>query len=259
MPSLSPTGSLTFPKTALRWPYGECEFLRSLTADAIEDFESVAWCNSCPAHTMLFTEGDTPSEVSILFRGKVRLSVNSIGGKRFILRMAQPGEILGLASAFSGHSSEMSAEALYPCDTVQVRRADFVGFLGRHPPVFQFAVRELSLYYEQAIVRIRTMGVATVVASKLARLLLEWSAEGNQKEERSLISLALTHTEIGECIGTSRETVSRILAKFQRQAIVKMHGSALRIIDLPALEECAGVSEQQLRRVYESGVSRDLN
>jgi CRP/FNR family transcriptional regulator, cyclic AMP receptor protein len=259
MPSLPSIGSMSFAKKAIRWPHGKRDFLRCLPVEAIEDFECLAWHNCCPAHTLLFTEGDMPSAVSILLEGEVRLSVNSVGGKRFILRMAQPGEILGLASAFSGHSSEMTAEALYPCDTVQLRCADFLGFLDRHPPVFQFAVRELSLYYEQAIVRLRTMGVATVVASKLARLLLEWSVEGNQKDQRSLIRLALTHTEIGECIGTSRETVSRILAKFQRQAIVEMRGSALRIIDRPALEECAGVSEQELRRPYESAVSRNLN
>lgn len=259
MASLPSVGSAAFGKKAIRWPYAKCQFLHCLTVEEIDDLESLAWSDSCPAGTVLFTEGETPSEVSILIRGEVRLSVNSIGGKRFILRVAQAGEVLGLASAFSGNSSEMTAESLYPCDIMQLRTADFLGFLGRHPPAFRFAVRELSLYYEQAIVRLRTMGVATVVAAKLARLLLEWSADGNQKEQRGLIRLALRHSEIGEFIGTSRETVSRILARFQRQAIIEMHGSALRIIDRPALEECAGVSEQELHRDYESKLSRNLN
>jgi CRP/FNR family transcriptional regulator len=252
-------GSAPSPKKAISWPYGKCDFLRCLPVEAINDFESLAWANSCPAGTMLFTEGEIPGEISILLRGEVRLSVNSIGGKRFILRIAQPGEILGLASAFSGHPSEMSAEALYPCDIAQLRCADFLRFLSRHPSGFQFALRELSLYYEQACIRLRTMGVASVVASKLARLLLEWSAEAAQKERNSLITIGLTHAEIAECIGTSRETVSRTLTRFQRQSIVQMRGSVLRIIDLPALEECAGVSEQELLRAYEPTQSRDLN
>jgi CRP/FNR family cyclic AMP-dependent transcriptional regulator len=247
MASLPPTGSMTSSRKAISWPVGKCDFLRCLTVEAIEDFESIAWSKSFPVGTMLFTEGQTPAEVFILVQGEVKLSVTSVGGKRFILRIAQPGEILGLASVFSGHSSEMTAEALHHCDVAHLRREDFLGFLGRYPPVHQFAVRELSLYYEQACVRLRTMGVASVVAAKLARLLLEWSPERNQRERNSLIRMALTHSEIGECIGTSRETVTRVLRKFQRQAIVEMRGSTLEIIDRPALEECAGVSGAVLR------------
>ena len=134
---------------------------------------NLASFNSRPAGTVLFSEEQTPEEIFILLQGEVKLSVASVDGRRFILRIAQPGEILGLASAYSGNSSEMTAETMYPCDIAHLRCADFLGFLSRYPPVLQSAVRELSLYYEQACTRLRTMGVASVVAAKLARLLLE--------------------------------------------------------------------------------------
>ncbi len=82
----------------------------------MDDFESLASFDSYSAGSMLFAEEQASEEVFILLQGEVKLSVTSSDGKRFILRIAQPGEILGLASAFSGNASEMTAETLYPCD-----------------------------------------------------------------------------------------------------------------------------------------------
>ena len=254
MTSLLPTSTMTSAGKPTYWPVGKCDFLRCLTAKGIEDFEAIAWLNSFPVGRVLFTEGQALEGVFILLQGEVKLSVASFGGKRFIVRIAQPGEILGLASAFSGNSSEMTAEALHHCDTAHLRREDFLALLDRYPQVHHVAARELSLYYEQACVRLRTMGVASVVTAKLARLLLEWSPEGKLEEQGSLIRMVLTHSEIGECIRTTRETVTRVLRQFQRQAIVGMHGSTLEIIDRPALEECAGVSGVALR-AHKSGAT----
>jgi CRP/FNR family transcriptional regulator len=204
----------------------------------MEDFDALASFRFYPAGTLLITEEQTPEDVFILLHGEVRLSVTSSVGKRFILRIAHPGEILGLASLFSGNCCEMTAESMYPCEIAQVPKVDFLGFLGRYPPVFQSAARELSLYYEQACVRLRTMGVTSHVAPKLAHLILEWSSsETNCKPPGNFIRVPLTHAEIGECIGASRETVTRLLTRLQRQRIVEIQGSILRILDRPTLED----------------------
>jgi CRP/FNR family transcriptional regulator len=67
------------------------------------------------AGAILFREGQAPADVFLLLHGEVKLSINSVAGRRFILHIAQPGEILGLACALSGHPCEMTAEALHPC------------------------------------------------------------------------------------------------------------------------------------------------
>jgi CRP/FNR family cyclic AMP-dependent transcriptional regulator len=212
------------------------EFLRSLPPEALSDFESL----ECPIHhsgnAILFLEGETSTWVLVLLEGKVKLSLNSIDGKRLILRIAQPGEILALNSALSGCPYAITAETLHPCTIAALRRQDFLSFLLRHPIAYQGAARELSLDYTRACERLHTIGVQSSAQIKLARLLLEWCADGQQTGCGTRIKLSLTHKEIGEFIGCSRETVTRTLNDFKHQHLLDLQGATLLIPNRLALE-----------------------
>jgi CRP/FNR family transcriptional regulator len=185
-------------------------------------------------------EGQTPSDILILLEGHVKLFINSSNGKRLILRVARPGEILGLISALSGSPYGLTAEALHLCSIASLRRPDFLGFLSRHPAAGQSVVSELNVDYNRACERLRTIGLASSARAKLARLLLEWCTCGRQTECGTRFHISLTHEEIGECIGVSRETVTRILSGFKRRQMADLHGSTLTISNRAALEHCAG-------------------
>ncbi len=217
------------------------EFFRSLTAEALRDFESLKLLLSCPATATLFVEGQAAKDIVILVEGQVKLSINSSNGKRLILRIAKPGEILGLSSALAGKPHRMTAETVYQCCVSVIRRLDFLDFLVRHPGARQSIASALSLDYDRACERLRTIGLASSAPAKLALLLLEWSIGGRQTERGIRIHLSLTHGEIGEYIGVSRETVTRTLNKFRRRRMVDLQGSILTITNLPALETCAGM------------------
>lgn len=217
------------------------EFFRSLSAEALSDFESRELLLSCPASTTLFVEGQTARDIVILMEGRVKLSINSSNGKRLVLRIARPGEILGISSALAGNPYRTTAESLYQCCVSALPRSDFLDFLVRQPAARQSIASALSLDYDLACERLRTIGLASTAAAKLALLLLEWSVGGRQTERGIRIHLSLTHGEIGEYIGVSRETVTRILNKFKRRRIVDLQGAILTIINQPALETCAGM------------------
>ena len=87
------------------------------------------------------------------------------------------------------------------------------------------------------------VGFALTASIKLARLLVEWSADGLQTERGIRIQCSLTHEEIGECIGVARETVSRTLTDFRNKELVQQHGSTMFISSLRALEVYAGQVE----------------
>ncbi len=77
--------------------------------------------------------------------------------------------------------------------------------------------------------------------AKLARLLLEWCPTGQQTDHGMRLKLSLTHEEIGECIGASRETITRTLSDFRHRRLVDLRGSTLMIPSRLALETCAGM------------------
>jgi len=223
---------------AAGWRAGE--FCHGLSPQAIGEFESLATLFHCDEGAVLLTEREQPDRVMILLEGRVKLSMNSIEGRRLILGIAEPGDVLGLAGVVSGRPYEITAEAQFPCRLRSLPRQSFLDFLLRNPVASQNAGRQLSLEYKRACEQLRLVGLTLTASTKLARLLVEWCADGRQTERGIRIRCSLTHGEIGEYIGVARETVSRTLTDFKNRELVEQQGSTLFISSLRALELYAG-------------------
>lgn len=216
------------------------EFFNKLSPQALKDLTAMALPCNYSAGKILFSEKDPAPGVYIILDGEVKLSMNSSDGRRLILRIARKGEILGLASALSGKPCEMTAESLYPVKVAPISRRDFLNFLMRNPEAYQTVTEELSRDYTMACEQLRTVGLSNSAPEKLARLLLEWSQNGKTTEGGTHFRFPLTHGEIGEFIGASRETVTRTLSVFKSRHLVAFHGSTLTIPNITALETYVG-------------------
>ena len=211
-------------------------FFRSLASEALREFQECLSLVCYPAHAMLFEEQREASSILILVEGCAKISVNSSDGKRLILWIARPVELLGLTSVLRGNRHETTAETLHPCRIASIRRQDFLDFLVRYPAVYQAVARELSVEMSRACEQMRIMGLSPSASIKLAWLLLEWSADGGSTTGRGTsVSVPLTHEEMGECIGVTRETVSRAMGDLRRRRLIELRGSALTITNRFAL------------------------
>jgi CRP/FNR family transcriptional regulator len=204
-------------------------------------FESLRSASDCPPGTTLFVEQEAPDEVLFLLAGQVKLSFNSNAGRRMILGVASAGETLGLASVFSGSRYDITAETVSPCRVASMPRKDFFEFLSRHPSACMNVARELCLECARACEKVRSLGLAVTASEKLVRFLLDQCAVPKNTERGARLFCALTHEEIGECIGTSRETVSRLFCDFRSRELLQSRGSTLIISDRKALEAYAGI------------------
>lgn len=194
-----------------------------------------------PAGAVLFLEKQEPHGVFILCAGKVKLSISSSEGKTLILRLAEPGEILGLAAVFTGTPYEVTAETMHPSQVAFIRRADFLRLMDKHKEIHQNATHQLSLLYRAACEQLRTVGLSASAPEKVARLLLEMSSSRVPTHTTGSVTLPLTHEEIASCIGSTRETVTRTLSDFKAKRLVALHGSTLTIEDREALEDIGGM------------------
>jgi len=181
-------------------PWRRGEFYKSLSSEAMSQVESAGTPFCCPENAVLFAEEQQPCFVLFLLEGRVKLSMNSIGGRRLILGLSRPGDILGLTFAISGLPYEMTAEAQYPCRLRSVPRQIFLDFILRNSVASQNVARELSLEYKETYAQLRLLGLASTAPEKLARLLIDWCSSGQQTEHGIRIQCALTHGEIGEHI-----------------------------------------------------------
>jgi len=203
------------------------EFFKNLSPAALRDLESMEFPTMYQPGQLLFSEKSIPAGIFIVISGEVKLSINSSDGKRLILSIAKAGEVLGLSSVLSGMPSEMTAEILYPSRIAVIERDQFLHFMARHPEVYQVVTQELSLQYKVACAQLRTVALAGSAPEKLARLLLDWSENGQKTENGMRFRFSLTHEEIGEFIGASRETVTRTLSNFKHRRLVSFRGSML--------------------------------
>ncbi len=116
-----------------------------------------------------------------------------------------------------------------------ITRAALLHFLREHGEVALRVAEQLSQNYYTAYEEIRTLGLATSPAEKFAKLLLSW--DSGQTNGSKQIKLTLTHEEIAEMIGTTRETVSRLFSDFKKKQLLQLKGSNLVIRNKAALEK----------------------
>jgi len=205
----------------------------------MQAFQPLKFTLAYPAGATLFVEGQTCRGIYILCKGRVKLSATSKEGHTLIFKIAQPGEVLGLNAAVSGISHETTAETGQPCQLNFVKRDDFLKFLTEHGDACMHAAIHLSRECQQAYQHLRSF-VTTSAPERIARLMLDWSQDDSRMATAHGIKVALTHDEIGQIIGMSRETVTRTLANFREQRIAKIHGSTLLIQNMSAIQKLAG-------------------
>lgn len=215
-------------------------FFDRLPRNTLKDMLSLAAFQSYPARRVLFSEQERSTGFHIVLDGAVKLSMNSSEGRRFVLGIAKESEFLALSSSLSGGPREVTAETFYPTTTAFIAQRDFLDFLARHPEVYEILTEELSRDYVLACGLLRMVGLASSVPERLARLLLDWSQNGQTTDSGTRVRFPLTHSEIGELIGASREAVTRNLSLMKSRNLVAIQGSMLTIPSRSALERYTG-------------------
>jgi CRP/FNR family transcriptional regulator, cyclic AMP receptor protein len=190
-----------------------------------------------PKGAMLFIEGQQPRGVFVLCVGKAKMSTSSREGKTIITKLSDGGDVLGLNAVISNRPYEVTAEMMEPGQANFIPRDSLMHFIRDFPEVAARIAQQLSRNYYTAYEEIRTLGLAASPSEKFAKLLLSWSTKGTQDDGSSQVKMTLTHEEIAEIIGTTRETVSRLFSEFKKKQLMQLKGATLVIRSRFALEK----------------------
>ncbi len=141
-----------------------CEFrpdrlFCDMPAESLKAFDQITSLGSFPRGAVLFAEGRPVRGIFILCDGRAKLSICSDTGKRLTLRIAGPGEVLGLGAALSNTPYEVTAELIDNSQVVFVRRKELVKFLRENRTVCLEVVRMLSQDLHGAYERVRTIAM----------------------------------------------------------------------------------------------------
>jgi CRP/FNR family transcriptional regulator len=209
----------------------------NLDHEALADFDSIGVQTSLPRGTTLFEEDASSNAIVVICTGQVKLFCTSKEGRTLILKIAMPGDVLGLGAVISGSRYEVTAQTLEPVQIKSIRRDEFLAFLTRHGEASLHAAKALSEEYKAAFFDARRLALSGSAAARLASVLLEWGKAASCGKSEMRFTMALTHEELANLVGSSRETITRMLGRFKRDKLILVRGASIRILSPEGLEQ----------------------
>lgn len=214
----------------------------NMSPSAVAALDAIKFTAVYPKGSLLFVAGEQPRGVFILCSGRAKLTTSSTEGKTLIVKIAEPGEVLGASATILGKAYEVSAETLEPSQLNFIKREDFLRYINGNAEACMHTAQQLSEKYHAAQREIRSLGLAQTTGEKLAKLILDWcDAEGETTPKGIRLKVLLTQEEMSQMIGTTRETVTRLISDLKRRKIVDVKGSTLLVLQRNELEQMVSI------------------
>jgi CRP/FNR family transcriptional regulator, cyclic AMP receptor protein len=234
MNARSPYG-LEIIQSCLACPVREESLFCNLEPAPLAALNAIRRTSLYPKGTLLFVEGQPCRGLFVLCSGKAKLAASSQSGRSVIVRVAGAGEVLGLGASLANRPYEFSAETLEPAEVNHLPREEFLHFLQEYGEVSVRVAQHLGMELLRAYTQLSRIALGPTARAKLASVLLDWGRSDAARGGGTLeFHLRLSHEEIGALIGSSRETVTRLLNDFRRRGLVKTRGT---LVTLPAPEK----------------------
>lgn len=187
-------------------------------------------------------KGDRGQEAYVIVSGRLKAVVPSPDGKEAILSLMDPGEVFGEVAMLCGGHRTASISALEPSEVLMIARRDLMSLFERHP---RLAIAALGALAERLVRLTETMedtwfrGLPARLARKLLSLADQYGDEAEDGEPVR-IGLRLSQSELGQMVGTSRESINKQMKLWEREGLVASEDGRIRIRDPRGLEALAG-------------------
>ncbi len=214
-----------------------CDFC-NLPQPLMTKFNAMGHLTLYPPNATLVREGEIPRGVYIACSGRSKLSIEARDGKTIILKIAGDRQLLGLSAVVSGVPSMITVTTIELSQIKFVERDSFLQLIEHDSYVALACASLLAREVATSFDDVHDLLLARSSTEKLARLLLSWvSDEPRNRELR--VSTEFTHEEIAQMIGSSRETVTRLLSVMKRKDLIRLEGATLVIPNRIALQAIA--------------------
>ncbi|MDN5361170.1 MAG: family transcriptional regulator, cyclic receptor protein [Moorella sp. (in: firmicutes)] len=219
------------------------EFLRQvpvfagLNPEELQHIASLALRRRYRKNMYIFMEGEPGDAIYFVTRGAIKLFQVLEDGREKILHFVREGEIFAEVLLFEGGLYPATAQTLEDTEVGIIRNADMEELLSRHGEMAVKIIKVMSRRLRQAQNHIRDLALKGAYG-RLASSLLQLARQyGKPREDGVTIDLNLSQQELASLIGTSRETVARILSDFKRLGTVEVERQRITIIEPEKLHE----------------------
>lgn len=185
-----------------------------------------------PRGALLHAAGDAVGRLFVVHTGRIALASTTASGRRRLLRVAGPGEVVGEHAFLTGERPDHRAEAVEDARLCVFDHGDLARLVATYPSISLAMLRSLSERLTESERRL-ALGAMDVPA-RVADYLLGLPADGRAGTQR--VRLPLPKREVAAWLGTTPESFSRALARLQAAGVLRVDGDALVVLDPAALE-----------------------
>lgn len=201
-----------------------------LPEDTLQALFAHAGVTAFPKNTIIISEGDKTNLVYLIRSGKVKVFLRNEDGKRVDVNVLEAGDCFG-EMALDGGLRSASVVTMAPSQLSVIPQSAFKEFVARKPDFALRIILKLILRTRGLLKNVKSLALLDVYG-RVARILLELSTREN---DRLVIKEKLSAQDIAHRIGTSRESVSRILRDLIGRGYILMDGKRMTIVkELPA-------------------------
>lgn len=216
---------------------GQTQFFAHLSHDALTDvnryFQEVHYQEG----DWLYHVGDPAHHMYIVVAGQVKLLQQGAEGKDVLLHFAASGDLMGGFAIFGNTTHPYAAQAHTGCCVLRIASEDFQQLLEMHPSITMKVLEFAGNQLQEARNTIRTLS-ADPVEQRLAKTLLQLAGRhGNTRNGETIIEIPLPQHDLAAMVGTTVETVSRILTQFRRRGLIRSGRRWIAIVDINALHD----------------------
>lgn len=183
---------------------------------------------------VIFIEEETGSYMYLVLSGKVKVAKAGTGGRETILAIHRTGDFFGEMSLLDGKTAPATVSAMEDSKIISVSGTDFHKYLLHNEKVMLQIIQVLCSRLRQVW---QTQSLSSSTADARIRMgVYELSKRhGIRDAHGTIIDLKITHQELAEMVGTSRETVTRVLTRLREQGIIEIDQRRITLLDSKAL------------------------
>ena len=222
------------------WYLKHIRLFSGISPSEMQEMEKITRMEEVKKRQPLYLSGDPSRNVYLLKQGRVKIANTSPSGKEVTFEILEPGEIFGELDVLDDAPRSTSAEALDDALICVIPRKDFDQYLAMHPAVMFKLTKLIGLRLKKIQSRVEDL-VFRDVPARLAHLLSELrKTEGIVDKQGIRLKAKLTHQEMANLIGCSRETVSTTMGQFRDDGLIQMDGRTITIVNEKGLTRLLG-------------------
>lgn len=210
---------------------------REFTPAELDELLTYARIERFRAHQTVLLKGSPGTGMMAVITGEIRISGPGADGREIIFNMLGPGDIFGEVALLDGGERSADATATTNTEVLVIERRNFLPFLERHPPVATKLLIALCAKLRRTTEQVEDLALLDLPARLAKKLLSLARTHGRQTERGLVIETTLSQGELAKSLGTSRESVNKQLARWQRDGIIRVVEGTITLLDREALRQ----------------------